>query len=78
MKVTIDEKRKVLTIELPLISPLKPSGSGRTLLAASSLGNKETEVIINDQPLYVGVNAYIYADPKSGPKNKEKEEAKAP
>jgi len=65
MKVSIDKTKKTITIELPLISPPRESGSGKTLLVASTGGNKETDAVINDQSVYVGCNAYIYATPKA-------------
>lgn len=65
MRVTIDKAKKEMTIVLPLITPPRPSGSGRTLLVASTGGNKEAEgIAVNDQAVHVGVNAYIYATPK--------------
>lgn len=64
VSVTIDEKRKVLILELPLISPLKPSSTGRTLLVATTKGNVETDIVVNDEKVYVGANAYIYATKK--------------
>lgn len=43
----------------PALSP-----TGKTRGVASSHGNKETDVKVQGQPLYVGVNAYIYANPR--------------
>ena len=65
MKVTIDKKNSKLVIEMDLISPPRPSGSGKTLLIASTGGNKESDAVVNNQNVYVGVNAYIYAVPKA-------------
>jgi len=36
------------------------SATGKTLVVASSHGNKETEVLVQGQSVFVGVNAYIY------------------
>ena len=43
-----------------------PSQSGKTLIVASSRGNKETAVTVDGKPVYVSVNAYVYAKPKRG------------
>lgn len=48
-----------LVIRVPLNEP-KPSTSGKTLVVASSHGNKVTEAEVNGQKVTVGVNAYIY------------------
>ena len=37
-----------------------PSATGKTLVVASSRGNKETTALVNGQPVYIGFNAYIY------------------
>ena len=36
-----------------------PSASGKTLVVASSHGNKETDAKINGKPVVIGLNAYI-------------------
>ena len=64
MKVTFSKDQKSLIVELPLISPPKPSGSGKTQLVATTGGNKESDLVINDQNVIVGLNAYIYTTPK--------------
>jgi hypothetical protein len=50
---------KELVIRLPLNDPPRPSSSGKSLVVASSNGNKPTEAKVNGQPVIVGVNAYI-------------------
>ena len=57
MKAEIVGKNLVITV--PLSDPT-PSASGKTLVVASSHGNKETEAQVQGQPVFVGVNAYIY------------------
>lgn len=47
-----------LVITLPLETP-RPSASGKTLVVASSHGNKPTAALVNDMNVIVGVNAYI-------------------
>jgi hypothetical protein len=64
MRVTVSKDKSTLVIEVPIHNPPKASSTGRTLLVATSAGNKETNVQINGQNLYVGVNAYIYATGK--------------
>ena len=63
MKVTIETKGKTqeLVIRIPMQKPA-PSASGKTLVVASTRGNKETEVQVNGKNVIVGLNAYIYAD----------------
>jgi len=36
-----------------------PSASGKTLVVASTRGNKETDVVIDGTPVIIGLNAYI-------------------
>lgn len=76
IQVSIDIKAKTLTVTLPLISPPRPSGSGKTLLVASTGGNMQTDAVVNDQQVVVGLNAYIYAAPKET--KVEKAERRAP
>jgi hypothetical protein len=56
MNATI--KGKDLVITIPLVAP-RPSKSGKTLVVATTGGNKETTAKVNGQPVVVGVNAYI-------------------
>jgi hypothetical protein len=56
MKAEIVGKNLVITV--PLSEPT-PSASGKTLVVASSHGNKETEAKINGKPVIIGFNAYI-------------------
>jgi len=51
-----------LILTIPLNKTPVPSGSGKTLIVASSHGNQTTEVTVNGKPVIVGVNAYIKAD----------------
>jgi hypothetical protein len=48
-----------LVIRLPLNPPPVRSATGKTLVVASSHGNKPTAAMVNGQPVIVGVNAYI-------------------
>ena len=56
MKAEIVGKNLVITV--PLTDPT-PSASGKTLVVASSHGNKETEAKVNGKPVVIGFNAYI-------------------
>ena len=51
-----------LVIEIPVNKPLVPSGSGKTLLIASSHGNQKSGIYFDGKQIYIGVNAYIYPD----------------
>ncbi len=48
-----------LVIEIPLNAVPVPSTSGKTLVVASTHGNKVTAAQINGRPVVVGLNAYI-------------------
>jgi hypothetical protein len=57
MKVEIINGNLVIT--LPINQPPEPSASGKTLVVASSHGNKATDARVNGKPVTVGVNAYV-------------------
>lgn len=57
MKVTIEGKE--LVIRIPMQTPPQPSASGKTLVVASSRGNKTTEAIVDGKQVVIGLNAYI-------------------
>lgn len=56
MKVSIEGQE--LVIRLPLQRPT-PSATGKTLIVASTHGNKPSEAQIDGKPVVVGVNAWI-------------------
>lgn len=58
MKATI--KNDILHIEIPLQKP-KASASGKSLVVASSRGNKTTTALVDGKPVTIGLNAYIEA-----------------
>lgn len=58
MKVTVENN--MLVIRLPLQTPTA-SSTGKTLIVATSGGNKATDIQIGGKPVTVGVNAYIKA-----------------
>lgn len=47
-----------LVITIPLNAP-RPSASGKTLVVATTGGNKPTTAEVDGKPVIVGVNAYI-------------------
>jgi hypothetical protein len=49
-----------LVIKIPLNPTPVRSATGKTLVVASSHGNKQTELEVQGQPVFVGVNAYIH------------------
>lgn len=59
MEVTIENN--VLVIRIEMNAPT-PSASGKTLVVASSHGNKETSAQVNGKPVFIGLNAYIYPE----------------
>ena len=58
-KLTAAIEGEYLVIKVPLNPKPTPSATGKTLVVASSHGNKETEVQIQGKPVFIGVNAYI-------------------
>ena len=48
-----------LVIEIPLNTPPVLSSTGKTLVVASTHGNKVTTAQVNGKNVVVGVNAYI-------------------
>jgi hypothetical protein len=58
-KLTASIEDECLVIRVPLNSKPTPSSTGKTLVVASSHGNKRTEVEIDGKLVIVGVNAYV-------------------
>lgn len=46
-------------IRVPMNAKPVPSSTRKSLVVASSHGNKQTEVEVQGKPVIVGVNAYI-------------------
>jgi hypothetical protein len=59
-KLTASIEGEYLVIKVPLNPTPTRSATGKTLVVASTHGNKETEVQIQGQPVFLGLNAYIY------------------
>lgn len=56
MIATIEKNE--LVVRIPLTAP-RPSASGKTLVVASSGGNKATAAVVDGKPVVIGLNAYI-------------------
>jgi hypothetical protein len=52
-------KGKELIITLTLEQPPQASASGKSLVIATTKGNQESELKIDNKPVIIGVNAYI-------------------
>jgi hypothetical protein len=61
--LTVTREGDMLVIRIP-IAKATPSASGKTLVVASTRGNQKTGLQIDGKDLYLGVNAYVYAEPK--------------
>lgn len=48
-----------LVLRIPMNSKPERSASGKTLVVASTHGNKETDCVVNGKKVTIGVNAYI-------------------
>jgi hypothetical protein len=59
-KLTASIEGEYLVIKVPLNPTPVRSATGKTLVVASTHGNKQTEVEIQGQPVFLGLNAYIY------------------
>ncbi len=59
-KLTATIEDGFLVIRVPLNPTPTCSATGKTLVVASSHGNKETELEVEGKAVFVGVNAYIH------------------
>ena len=59
-KLTASIEDGSLVIKVPMNSTPVRSATGKTLVVASTHGNKQIEVEIEGQPVFLGLNAYIY------------------
>jgi hypothetical protein len=48
-----------LVLRIPMNATPEKSASGKTLVVASTYGNKETDCVVDGKKVVVGVNAYI-------------------
>jgi len=58
-KLTAAIEGEYLVLRVPMNAKPIPSSTGKSLVVASSHGNKQTEVEVQGKPVIVGVNAYI-------------------
>lgn len=58
-KLTASIEGEYLVIRVPMNAKPTPSSTGKTLVVATSHGNKQTEVEVQGKPVFIGVNAYI-------------------
>ena len=63
-ELTVTREADTLVIRIAIKEPT-PSASGKTLVVASSRGNQKTGVQIDGKDLYLGINAYVYAEGKN-------------
>jgi len=61
--LTVTREGDMLVIRIPIKTPT-PSASGKTLVVASTRGNQKLALQIDGKDLYLGLNAYSYAEPK--------------
>ena len=57
-KVTVDEKKKTITIVLPLLDKPGLSKSEKNFTVATTRGNLKTDAKYKGKPVTIGVNAY--------------------
>ena len=62
--LTVSREGEMLVIRIPM-TKATPSASGKTLVVASTRGNQKTGLQVDGNDLYVGVSAYVYAEPKT-------------
>ena len=65
-ELSVTRDGDTLVIRVP-IQKATPSASGKTLVIASTRGNQKSALQIDGKDIYVGVNAYVYAEPKAKP-----------
>ena len=56
MEVKIENGKLIITIDL---QEPTPSASGKTLVVATTHGNKVTECVVDGKNVVIGLNAYI-------------------
>ena len=54
-------KGKKLHIEIDLDENRSPRASGKSIVVASTRGNKPTDLMVDGKPLVIAVNAYVKA-----------------
>lgn len=59
MKVTIDEKRGVMVVEMPINKNTPPSASGKSRVLATTGGGKSSDAQWQGKPVTINLTAYI-------------------
>ncbi len=62
--LSVTREGDMLVIRIPITAPT-PSSSGKTLVVSSTRGNQKTGIQVEGKDLYLGVNAYVYAEAKA-------------
>jgi hypothetical protein len=57
-KMNAEIKNGTLIITIQMQQPT-PSATGKTMVVASSKGNKATSAMVDGKPVIIGLNAYI-------------------
>jgi hypothetical protein len=73
MKAAIRRNRLAITLD---VQKAKKSGSGKTLVIASSHGARTTTVMWKGIPVVINANAFVYVTPKNGARRAEKTKRK--
>ena len=63
--ISAEIKGDKLVLTINMENPPKSSKSGKTLLVATSHGNQQTELKVQDSNVIIGLNAYIKKKVKS-------------
>jgi hypothetical protein len=63
-QLSVTREGDTLVIRVPIQAP-SPSSSGKTLVVASTHGNQRSGIQLDGKDVFVGVNAYVYAEPKA-------------
>lgn len=58
MNVTYNKDTQTLTITIQCSTP-RPSASGKTMVIATTGGNRPTTATYDGKPIIAGVNAYV-------------------
>lgn len=59
MSFTAKIENNEMIIRLPMNQKPVRSASGKTLVVASTFGNRETDCVVQGKKVVVGINAYI-------------------
>jgi hypothetical protein len=77
ISIHLDENQKTVTITLPIEEKLRPSGSGKTLIVATTRGLKTASSTYFGRPVFAAANVFVYRKDKSGSRTIVRERAKS-